>query len=97
MVLSSDGSFDQSVLITKEKNTIFIEAEDIIKNRSSVTITVEYIADSIPPTLTEPFVIADPAQKETTFNLSVRVHDGDSGVDTSRITATIRSPGGNST
>jgi cell division septation protein DedD/WD40 repeat protein len=94
--LSPDGSFDQSVLITNEKNTIYIEAEDVLKNQSSVTMTVEYIADSIPPTLTEPFVNAGADQKETTFNLSIRIHDGDSGVDTSRITATIRSPEGNS-
>ena len=46
----------------------------------------------MPPMLTEASVNKDSGTKGAEINFSVRVHDGDSGVDNSKVTAVIHSP-----
>ncbi len=93
--LSSDGLFTQTVSLTEGQNQILIEARNRIKNKASYIMSVNRLTDSIPPVLTQPYVDAGIGLKGTKFKFSVRVHDGDSGVDTSKVTAKIRLPDGN--
>ncbi len=95
LLLTFDGSFNQRIDMTNEKNTVLIQAQDIMKNKSSMEMTIKYLADSIPPILTEPFIDPGIGLKETKFNLSVRTHDGDSGINASKVTANIKSSEGN--
>ena len=90
--LARDGSFTQTVSLGKDQNTILIRAQDVQQNTSSFPLTVKRLTDSMPPILTEAAVNKDSGTEKAKVNFSVRVHDGDSGVDNSKITAIIRSP-----
>ncbi|UCD33610.1 MAG: SPOR domain-containing protein [Desulfobacterales bacterium] len=93
--LLPDGSFTQKISLRKDQNTIFILVQDVQRNTSAFTFTVNRLLDSVPPTLTEPYVDADTVTEGAKLNVSVRVHDGESGVDPANVAANIRSPSGN--
>ena len=92
--LASDGSFAHMASLSNNQNTILIQAQDVQQNTSSFTFTVNRLLDSVPPILTEAYVDANNETKSAKLNFSVRVHDGESGVDHSKVTANIRSPSG---
>ncbi len=93
--LLPDGFFTQTVSLAEGQNQILIQARNRIKNKASYTMSVNRLTDSIPPVLTQPYVDAGIGLKGTKFNFSVIVYDEDSGVDTSKVTARIRLPDGN--
>ena len=93
--LSSDGFFARTVSLAEGQNQILIQARNRIKNKASYIMSVKRLADSIPPVLTQPYVDAGIGLKGTKFKFSVCVRDGDSGIDTSKVTAMIRLPDGN--
>ncbi len=93
--LSSQGFFTRKVSLVEGQNQILVQARNRIKNKASYTMSVMRIADSIPPVLIQPYVDAGIGLKGTKFKLSVGVYDEDSGVDTSKVTARIRLPDGN--
>ncbi|MEA1948857.1 MAG: SPOR domain-containing protein [Thermodesulfobacteriota bacterium] len=93
--LSTHGFFTRTVSLAEGWNEILIQARNRIKNKSSYTMSVTRLADSIPPVLTQPYVDAGIGLKGTKFKFSVCVYDGDSGIDTSKVTARIRLPDGN--
>jgi cell division septation protein DedD/WD40 repeat protein len=93
--LSSQGSFTRTVSLAEGRNQISVQARNRIKNKASYTMSVKRIADSIPPVLIEPYVDTGMGLKGTKFKLSVSVYDEDSGIDTTKVTARIRLPDGN--
>ncbi len=93
--LSPQGFFTRTVSLAEGRNQILIQARNQIKNKSSYTMFVKRLTDSIPPVLTQPHVDAGIGLKGTKFKFSVCVYDGDSGIDTSKVTAGIRLPDGN--
>jgi WD40 repeat protein/cell division septation protein DedD len=93
--LSSQGSFTRKVSLVEGQNQISVQAWNRLKNRTSYTISVTRIADSIPPVLIHPHVDTGIGLKGTKFKLSVTVYDEDSGVDPTKVTARIRFPVGN--
>jgi hypothetical protein len=92
--LAPDGSFAHMASLGNNQNTILIQAQDVQQNTSSLTFTVKRLLDSVPPILTEAYVDTNTETEGAKLNFSVRVHDGESGVDHSKVTANIRSPSG---
>ncbi|MFO7971135.1 MAG: FN3 associated domain-containing protein [Desulfobacterales bacterium] len=93
--LSSQGFFTRTVSLIKGQNQIAIQARNRIKNRTSYTMSVTRIADSIPPVLIQPYVNTGIGLKGTKFKLSIKVYDEDSGIDPTKVTVRIRLPDGN--
>ncbi len=90
LALGADGVFRKNISLKNGGNTILVEAEDSLKNSASFSMTVDRLADATPPTLTEPNVSSAIGVKGTPIHFSIRVLDGDSGIDTSKVTARIR-------
>ncbi|MGD9107108.1 MAG: FN3 associated domain-containing protein, partial [Desulfobacterales bacterium] len=93
--LSSQCFFTRTVSLAEGQNQILIQARNRIKNKASYSMFVTRLYDSIPPVLTQPYVDAGIGLRGTKFKLSVGVYDEESGVDTSKVTAKIRLPDGN--
>jgi len=93
--LSSQGFFTRTVSLVEGQNQISVQARNRIKNKASYTMSVTRIADSIPPVLIQPCVDTGMGLKGTKFKLWVGVYDEDSGIDTTKVTARIRLPDGN--
>ncbi len=94
LVLGSDGAFKKKISLKDGQNTFLIQTEDFLKNTASFSMTVGRQADSTPPALTEPNVGSAIGVKGTQVHFSIRVLDGDSGIDTSKVTAGTRLPEG---
>jgi WD40 repeat protein/cell division septation protein DedD len=94
LALGSDGAFKKRISLKEGGNTILIQAEDLLKNTASFSMTIGRRADSTPPALTEANVGSAIGVKGTPIHFSVRVLDGDSGIDPSKVTAKIRLPEG---
>ena len=92
--LSPQGFFTRTVSLAEGRNQILIQAQNPIKNKSSYRMSVTRLADSIPPVLIQPYVDAGMGLKGTKIKFSVCAYDGDSGIDTSKVTAIIRLPDG---
>ena len=92
--LSPQGFFTRTVSLAEGRNQILIQARNRIKNKSSYRMSVTRLADSIPPVLIQPYVDAGMGLKGTKIKFSVCAYDGDSGIDTSKVTAIIRLPDG---
>ncbi len=92
---SSQGFFTQTVSLLEGQNKILVQAQNRMNNKASYTMFVTRIADSIPPVLIQPYVDTVMGLKGRKFKLSVGVYDEDSGVDTTKVTASIRLPDGN--
>jgi cell division septation protein DedD len=90
LALGADGAFRKKISLKNGGNTILVEVEDSLKNAASFSMTVDRLADATPPTLTEPNVGSAIGVKGTPIHFSIRVVDGDSGIDTSKVTARIR-------
>jgi len=90
LALGADGAFIKNISLKNGRNTIRVEAEDSLKNSASFSMTVDRLADTTPPVLTEPDVGSAIAVKGTPIHFSIRVLDGDSGIDPSKVTAGIR-------
>jgi cell division septation protein DedD len=93
--LSPHGFFTRTVSLARGRNDILIQARNRIENKSSYRMSVTRLADAIPPVLTQPDVDTGIGLKGKKFKISVCVYDGDSGIDTSKVTAKIRLPAGN--
>ncbi|MGB6012505.1 MAG: carboxypeptidase regulatory-like domain-containing protein, partial [Desulfobacterales bacterium] len=94
LALGSDGAFKKRISLKDGQNTILIQAEDLLKNTASFSMSIGRRADSTPPALTEANVGSAIGVKGTPIHFSVRVLDGDSGIDTSKVTAGTRLPEG---
>ncbi|MBW1827489.1 MAG: SPOR domain-containing protein, partial [Deltaproteobacteria bacterium] len=90
LALGSDGAFKKKISLKDGRSTILIQAEDLLKNTASFSMTIGRLADSTPPALTEPNVGSAIGVKGKQIHFSIRVLDGDSGIDTSKVTAGIR-------
>ena len=93
--LSSQDFFTRTVSLVEGPNQILVQAQNRIKNKTSYTMSVTRIADSIPPVLIEPYVDTCMGLKGTKFKLRIGGYDEDSGIDTTKVTARIRLPDGN--
>jgi cell division septation protein DedD/WD40 repeat protein len=93
--LSPHGFFTRTVSLARGRNDILIQARNRIENKSSYRMSVTRLADAIPPVLRQPDVDTGIGLKGKKFKISVCVYDGYSGVDTSKVTARIRLPAGN--
>jgi WD40 repeat protein/cell division septation protein DedD len=93
--LSSQDFFARTVSLVEGPNQILVQAQNRIKNKASYTMSVVRIADSIPPVLIDPYVDTGMGLKGRKFKLRVSVYDEDSGIDTTKVTARIRLPDGN--